>query len=151
MVHTGNVYFERCYGAEFDDKVSPEEREACWNAWLADYTRHQPAHRIDYAMRRLEGIQAGDGTLRLPGISAGPTSAPTDPTIDERMKLRTARVGADVATLERRESDAGGIPHGCDSVCREYAQRCQQQCPPEAPDCSALCIRDGAICSQGCY
>ncbi|MFT3921088.1 MAG: hypothetical protein QM778_01005 [Myxococcales bacterium] len=152
MVHDGNVYFEHCYGAEFNAAVTPMEREACWNAWLADYTRHQPAHRIDYAMRRVEAIQAGDQTLKLPGISTGPSSPPTDPSVSSHMRLRSAHVGAEVATTMHAE-DAGvsAVPHGCHTVCKEYQQHCQANCPPDSPDCRLLCAREEAICSQGCY
>jgi len=151
MVYDGNVYFERCYGAEFNEKVSPADREACWTAWLADYTRHQPAHRIDYAMRRVEAIQAGDQTLRLPSIPGGRSSPPTDPSFNEQMSLRSPRVGAEVATTAPVDPDGGIVPHGCHAACREYEQSCQRGCPAEAPDCKLLCVREEAICNQGCY
>gem|GEM_PF-5107294 len=151
MVHDGNVYFERCYGAEFNDKVSPIEREACWNAWLADYTRHQPAHRIDYAMRRVEAIQAGDGTLKLPGISRGQSAPPTDTSVSSQMKLRSVRVGAEVATTSHEPATKDAVPHGCHSVCRDYQQRCEAVCPDESPDCKLLCVREEEICTHGCY
>jgi hypothetical protein len=150
MVHDGNVYFEHCYGAEFNGEVTPMEREACWNAWLADYTRHQPAHRIDYAMRRVESIQAGEQTLKLPGFAGGQNLPPTDPKVSEHMSLRSARVGAEVATTTVLGHDAG-VPHGCNTVCQDFAQRCEGECPPDSPDCRLLCVREGAICANGCY
>jgi hypothetical protein len=150
MVHDGNVYFEHCYGAEFNEQVTPMEREACWNAWLADYTRHQAAHRIDYAMRRVEAIQGGDGTLKLPGATGGQNTAPTDPTVTDHMSVRSARVGAEVATV-LHAGDAGGVPHGCSAVCQAYGQRCKDVCPADSPDCLLLCTREEAICSNGCY
>lgn len=151
MVHDGNVYFEHCYGAEFNQQVTPMEREACWNAWLADYTRHQPAHRIDYAMRRVEAIQAGEQTLALPGVAGGQKPPPIDPTVASHMSLRSAHVGAEVATTLQREADAGAIPHGCEGACHQYAERCHAGCPRESSDCALLCAREEAICANGCY
>jgi hypothetical protein len=152
MVHEGNVYFEHCYGAEFNDRVTPMEREACWSAWLADYTRHQPAHRIDYAMRRIEAIQAGDQTLKLPGVAGGLTSAPSEPgVVTARPTLRAPRVGAEVATTVSRDADAGAVGHGCQAACQSYEQSCLSTCPPVTSDCRLLCVREKAICREGCY
>jgi hypothetical protein len=160
MVHDGNVYFERCYGAEFDARISPRQREACWSAWLAHYTRHQPAERIDYAMRRVEAIQAGDQTLKLPGFAGGETPAPADPS-QVRVDMRRARVGSEVPTVEARGSareqntdeqhPADGVPNGCGAVCGETGSHCEAGCPADSSDCRRLCVREKEICLRGCY
>src|SRR5262245_32189465 len=54
IVHEGNRYFEHCYGADFDVRVTPAQNLACWQAWIAHYNRFQPSQRVDYAMRRVE-------------------------------------------------------------------------------------------------
>ncbi len=148
MVHTGNFYFEHCYGAEFNPEVSPGEREACWMAWLANYTRHQPAHRVDYAMRRVEAIQAGDQTLLLPGVPGGMSAPPVDPSLPQTASAYPARVGANVATTE---GDAGAPGHGCSESCVGLEGECSLSCPPDTPSCHALCKRDAEICRRGCY
>ncbi len=152
MVHDGNVYFEQCYGAEFNQRVSPELREACWMAWLANYTRHQPAHRIDYAMRRVEAIQTGDQTLFLPGVSGGVSRPPIDSHVAVKARAYQAHLGANVATTVQQEGqDAATPPHGCEASCENLQAECNTTCPPDAPPCQALCKRDAAICRRGCY
>lgn len=153
MVHDGNVYFEHCYGADFNPKVSPEKREACWMAWLADYTRHQAAHRVDYAMRRVEAIQAGAQTLMLSGFPGGQDSAPSDAKTAARFaQPRRARLGTEVATTAQLDGEDAATPgHGCEAVCGQLQSDCNQQCPADLPDCMPLCKRDAAICRRGCY
>jgi hypothetical protein len=155
MLHEGNVYFEHCYGADFDPKVRPEQREACWQAWLADYTRHQPAHRIDYAMRRVEGVQAGELTLRLPGLPGGQSEAPTDPVVARLVATRGAKAGAEVETLLEPPNDRRGHDHeanGCSETCASYQQQCEVACPTsDQPGCRSVCEREHQICLNGCY
>lgn len=48
-----DVYFERCYAADFDTQVPIEERRACWQSWLEHWQRDQAAPRIDYVRERI--------------------------------------------------------------------------------------------------
>ena len=151
MVHDGNVYFEHCYGADFEAKVSDANREACWNAWLAHYTRHQPAHRIDYAMRRVEALQAAEPGMSLPGIpnhgAAEPVSA--DPAAD--VTLEGPKAGAETATLLEHSADSSGIPHGCASACTTLEQACDARCHADTEGCHEGCAAERATCLGGCY
>jgi hypothetical protein len=150
MVHEGNFYFEHCYAADFDAKVSPGNREACWNAWLAHYTRHQAAHRIDYAMRRVEAIQAGEPTLRLPGLPGGQADAPNDAPAAQLLTSHAGVAGKPPETTHGAP-DGGEVSEGCSIVCREFEDRCAAACPAEASACKPLCARDREICLEGCY
>jgi len=79
VVAEGDYYFEQCYGRDFEPRAFDREREACWESWLAHYTRHQPASRVDYALRRVEDLQAGGPQPALPGIGA---PVPIDPGVE---------------------------------------------------------------------
>lgn len=145
-MHEGDVYFERCYGAEFDPRVSHDQREACWEAWLAYYTKAQPAHRVDYALRRTEALQNGESSPALPGLAperaaqggvdAGPSSAH----------------GFSESAYDRvLDGDAGAIPNGCGPACEAHERRCGARCPSESHDCQLGCQQERALCMNGCY
>jgi hypothetical protein len=148
IVHEGDRYFEHCYGADFDRRVTPAQNEACWQAWLAHYTRYQPAHRVDYAMRRMEALQAGEPALKLPGLTrnAHPEVEP-----EHQALLETAQTGAP-PKLAMKTGDAGApaIPNGCTDTCNAYEARCIAECPGEVA-CRHGCTRERAICLGGCH
>jgi hypothetical protein len=147
MVHEGNVYFERCYGADFEAKVPAQQREACWTAWLAHYTRHQPSHRVDYAMRRIENIQAGESTLELPGLKGGQNKPSMDP------KVGKVAHGEHAFAVVQEPADAGPeiLKHGCSEVCDGYEAQCAMACPRDLVSCHNVCARENKICRAGCY
>jgi hypothetical protein len=150
IVYEGDRYFEHCYGADFDRRVTPEQREACWEAWLAHYTRYQPAHRIDYAMRRTEALQAGEPPLGLPGLPGQPDAVPVDSA--EAALLKTAQLGVQPNLPDAPErGDGGDIPNGCVSACDRYEARCQSECEVISVACRHGCTRERAICLGGCY
>jgi hypothetical protein len=149
MVHQGNVYFEHCYSADFDPRADDMQREACWNAWLAHYTRHQPAHRIDYAMRRVEALLGGEPALGLPGLSPG--SLPKDSQAEsELVTLEGPQAGAEAQT--RLESPSvSTVLHGCESTCGTYEETCMSRCKASSAACARTCGREREICLGGCY
>jgi hypothetical protein len=151
MVHDGNVYFEDCYGGDFNPQISDAQREQCWNAWLAFYTRHQPAHRIDYAMRRVEALQSGEPPLELPGITPGVSADDSLGTGGGLVTLEGPRAGAEAATRLDQHASAAGIAHGCQGACSGGETECLGKCPPDVVECRDICKRDRAICMNGCY
>jgi hypothetical protein len=152
MVHDGNVYFEHCYGADFEPNVSDSDREACWNAWLAHYTRHQPAHRIDYAMRRVEALQAAEPGMSLPGIQNHGISEPVPPSADGNVTLEGPKAGAETANvLETSSADNAEIPHGCAAACTVLEQACEKRCPADTAGCHEGCVTERTTCLGGCY
>lgn len=151
MVHEGNGYFETCYAADFNPKLDATQREACWNAWLAHYTRQQPAHRIDYAMRRVESLQSGEPAFSLPGLQQPGGAPPLVPASgSELVTLQGPRAGAEAAT-RLQSSDTTSVAHGCTSLCDTYETRCLASCEGRAGICAAGCEREKAICRGGCY
>ena len=149
MVHEGNVYFEDCYGADFNPRIRDADREACWNAWLAHYTRHQPAHRIDYALRRVEALQAGEPPLVLPGISEDGATAVIDPNADGLVTLQGPRAGAEANTI--LEHDAAPVAHGCGQACGGVETQCLARCASTDLACRDGCALDRSTCLGGCY
>jgi hypothetical protein len=151
MVHDGNVYFEDCYGGDFAPKVTDSQREACWNAWLAHYTRHQPAHRIDYAMRRVESLQAAEPGLSLPGIPNHGAAQPVPANPEGDVTMEGPKAGTETATLLEHRADVAGIPHGCAAACTTLEQQCQTRCPADTVGCTDGCETERATCLGGCY
>jgi hypothetical protein len=151
MVHDGNHYFEHCYGADFNPHVRESDREACWNAWLAHYTRHQPAHRIDYAMRRVEALQSGEPAMGLPGISQAENVAPVDSAAEGLVTLHGPRAGAEVSTILDSHANPQGVDQGCGQACDAAQSVCNSRCPADVPACLDGCKRDRALCLGGCY
>jgi hypothetical protein len=140
LVHDGDRYFEQCYGADFDPDLSKRQKEACWQAWIAHYTRHQPPQRVDYALRRVEAFQSGEPPLALPGLTPG-TPAP----MDDRQLASLVHYAASDAT------DGGQVPNGCLEACAAYEARCVTDCPEDNVSCRHGCTREQAICLGGCH
>lgn len=146
MVHQGNVYFEHCYGADFDPTIPTQDKEVCWSAWLAHYTRHQPGHRIDYAMRRMEALQMGEPSPTLPRHDGSPTEGPKGswpPQTESTVRVSSAELAPN--------GDNPDIPHGCETICRAQHDRCSAGCDAKAEWCEKLCEREQGLCMGGCY
>jgi hypothetical protein len=148
LVHEGDRYFERCYGADFDAKVGVSQKEACWQAWITYYTKHQPAHRVDYALGRIESLQNGDPPPALPGLGTSgeaPGAADAGPADGADAREPGAQGLATMAP------DAGPVPNGCLHFCNEYESRCNARCDHGSLACSANCEHERSVCLQGCY
>ncbi len=151
MVHQGNGYFENCYAADYNPKLQESQREACWNAWLAHYTRHQPAHRIDYALRRVEALEAGEPALGMPGLNEPEQQvAPTATSPATLVTLQGPRAGAEAAT-QLDPSAETSVAHGCAGMCEAYQNRCMTRCQESLGACAKGCEHEKAICLGGCY
>jgi hypothetical protein len=149
LVHDGNRYFEHCYGADFDPGLTVLQKEACWQAWIAHYTRHQPAARVDYAMRRVEALESGEAPLSLPGLSASTRPAPL---ADEAQLASLAR-GTRPPSAGVSDADGGAtaIPNGCLQTCDDFETQCVSRCPEDSMHCRQGCAREHAICLGGCH
>lgn len=150
MVHDGDTYFERCYGADFNAGITQPQREACWQAWIAHYTKHQPAHRVDYALRRIESLQNGEPPPELPGLVAGAIGPAR---VEAELDAVDAAVNNTSSTLlaATTEGDGGSIPNGCLAYCNEYEGACNARCQGASPACFVGCERERTICMKGCY
>jgi hypothetical protein len=142
-VHDGNRYFERCYGADFDPALSTRQKEACWQAWIAHYTRHQPAHRVDYALRRVEAFQNGEPPPGLPGLSPWARAPADDAKLASLVHYAPYATGGD--------GDGGPIPNGCLEACNTFEANCSAACPDDNVSCRNGCIRERSICLGGCH
>ena len=149
-MHDGDKYFEHCYAADFKPHVKPADREACWGAWVAHYTRHQPAHRVDYAMLRIEALQSGEPPPSLPQLTEGPRS-------ETQVQSELAEVDAAATNTSSglltalMDGDAGPVPNGCLNFCNEYEARCRTGCTGRSVECQNGCERERAVCLQGCH
>ncbi|MBI5513252.1 MAG: hypothetical protein HY909_05750 [Deltaproteobacteria bacterium] len=85
FMYEGEAAFEHCYALDFDGEVRPSERQACWRAWLANYTYGAGTERIEYARRHADHATAPTGPapqgLTPPGSGPGvaPSSRVPDP------------------------------------------------------------------------
>lgn len=148
MVHEGDTYFERCYAADFEARVTPEQREACWTAWVAHYTRLQPAHRVDYAMRRVESLQNGEPTPSLPDLpnAIEGNAVVVLPDVDAEVGYRNTELLSALLAV-----DAGPVPNGCLAFCDDYESRCVARCPHGSLECREVCAAERAICLNACH
>lgn len=150
-MHDSDLYFERCYGADFDRQVAPAKKEACWQAWLGHYTRHQPAHRVDYAMRRVEALQNGEPLPTLPGLAgASGNQVPVDPNLSNLVGAGAPRLAA-VSTTTDGGAPLNEIPNGCLEACNTFESSCVSECPSSSVNCRDGCSRERAICLGGCH
>jgi hypothetical protein len=147
LVHEGDRYFERCYGADFDGKVVATQKEACWQAWITYYTKHQPAHRVDYALARIESLQNGEPIPTLPGF----TTEPATPVAKELDEADAAASNVSSQMLATMSPDAGPVPNGCLHFCNEYESDCNARCDHGSLACSSNCERERGLCLRGCY
>ncbi len=148
-MHEGDRYFERCYGADFDARVEPSQKEACWQAWITYYTRHQPAHRVDYALARIESLQNGEVMPNLPGLAGGGEQP-------RQVEQELAQADAAASNVSSQElvtivPDAGPVPNGCLHFCNEYESSCNARCDRGSLTCSANCEHERGVCLRGCY
>jgi hypothetical protein len=84
FIYEGNIRFEHCYRLDFDERIAPSHRRACWVEWSDQFSNGQTRDRLEYAKRRIEMLGAGDGaalSLHLEDPSdAGPSVGSSDPT-----------------------------------------------------------------------
>lgn len=151
MVHDGDTYFERCYGADFDERYPQAQKEACWQAWLAHYTKHQPAHRVDYALRRIEALQNGEPAPELPGLVSGALSHNQVVAELREVDAAVSNTGSGLLASTDAQADGGGIPNGCLHFCNEYEAACSARCQGTSPACFVGCERERDICLHGCH
>ena len=162
LVHEGNRYFERCYGADFAVQVAENAKEACWQAWIAHYTKFQPAHRVDYALGRIESLQNGEPMPTLPGLpgmdaGTGAADDVVDAAVVDAAMVDVAVVddGRDPSAAWLRSpltaGDGGAVPHGCSQYCNHYVSGCFARCSRSNVDCQASCARARDDCLSGCY
>ena len=147
VVQPGNSLWRiarRTYGADIDPRLTVDQKEACWQAWIAHYTRHQPAQRVDYALRRVEAFESGEPPLALPGLTPGTPPPGTDRKLASLVHY--ADYGASV------ETDAGAGSNGCLEACSTYEASCVAACPEEDRNsCRQGCTRERSICLGGCH
>jgi hypothetical protein len=155
MLHEGDTYFERCYGADYAYRVPRDRKEACWQSWIAHYTKHQPAHRVDYALARIEALQNGDPAPVLPGLPrANIDAGAMDASIAEELEAADAAARPPQGWLlspVMTQGDGAVVPNGCANYCEGYASTCEARCAPENAPCQVGCKRERAICLGGCY
>ena len=164
-VQQSNVYFERCYAADFDPRVPLAEKHACWSAWREHYAMGQPPERLSYAQARIYGIEHAESVPGLPGLpeaAIGPrqvtpvtatstTEAPPDPeppAIAERESLhdRRARRRRRVHPLPRTSN-----PICAASACEPSYRACLDTCATQNEACETACEVELQACARGCF
>lgn len=158
MVHQADSFFEQCYSADYDPRVTYEQRQECWAAWLEHYTTGQPPERIDYANLRLTAIESGEQLSPLPGI---PTSAVGTSYTASFFALTSGDgaeqvVDSEIRRIEptRVRDDLPAPPnddHQCADVCRPRWYACIEQCDDPHGPCRDACETEQRTCLAGCF
>jgi hypothetical protein len=122
--------YEACYAADYDPKVSADQRRACWNDWLSDYAKSQPPERIDYAQMRLRQLSSDGSTLPLPDA-------------------------APQALIKREQPYPRRPPtvyptSSCDPLCDARWATCNSYCESKDKSCVAACENEYRVCVGGC-
>ena len=153
-VQQSNVYFERCYAADFDPRVPLAEKHACWSAWREHYAAGQPQERLEYAQARIYAIEHSESVPRLPGLpeaamgprrmtavtAASTTEAPPEPdppAVAEQESLRERRA-------RRRRHRRHPLPRTTNRICATAA------CEPAYRECLDTCARGNEACETAC-
>lgn len=121
-MHRSEVYFERCYAADFDPNVPIAERRACWQDWMVHWQADQPPDRVDYVrerMLRLDPERAAIVALATGSTEpddAAPEIAAEATTVTEVMGREPSELGAppgdvDAGVADAAPSDAS-VPEG---------------------------------------
>ncbi len=153
-VHRSNAYFELCHGADYDALRTPDERGACWRAWLDHYQVGQSPDRIRYAERRLHAASQGLPAEPLPGLQSAAASGAQTPAYLSRALDGTrappppAPRGGAVPPPRRSPPSAYGP---CASVCGPRWGSCIDECEGRDASCGGACEAEHRTCMRGCY
>jgi hypothetical protein len=91
-IYRGDVYFERCYGADLDTRIPVPEKHACWSAWMAEYQAGQPEERVDYARERI--LRLDPARAEIVALAVGGVDGDTVPLTESEPSI-----SSDAATL----------------------------------------------------
>lgn len=149
ILYQGNATFEYCYAADREPSVTTAQRESCWQAWLAHYTRHQNADRVDYALRRIEALQFGD--LATMDTGAADPEAPEDAERTEQQVADDDPIRSQNSLQDYATQGTHPAKKGCKVTCEQLSLRCLHACQPDFEPCLDTCANEERICLGGCY
>jgi hypothetical protein len=173
--YEGEAAFERCYALDYENAVTPGDRQACWSTWLQTYSYGANPDRLDYARGRLTASGNGAPPPTLSSGSApvlAPTSAPPPaPTAAPILANATAPAPALPSAIPPAPTpapaalpitapspttlpeSAGAEPPGtsCANECRSSWRACGGRCTQRDAACEARCDDSFRDCMRGCY
>jgi len=148
MVHQSNTFFERCHSADFDARVTTDQREQCWTVWLQHYTLGQNPERLAYARGRI----AGGEVTPMPGISTAQVGGAYTASF---LAMSSEEVPqGDRPTAPRDEERLPSSPnpdHQCAGVCDPGWDTCIRRCDEPYGGCRDACEIEHRTCLAGCF
>lgn len=172
-VHRSEVYFERCYAADLDQRVPVEERRACWQAWVAHWQHDQDPARIDYVRERL--LRLDPERAALIALATGGSDADPVPLTDTAPAIAAeahrVREASSTTADEARESAGDSVERSVAPPDGQAATRVGAPEPPpreiapsrerrsarapvmpivEPPHCAAACRPSWTSCVARC-
>jgi hypothetical protein len=103
-MHRSEVYFERCYAADFDPAVAIAQRRACWLAWMEHWQADQPPDRVDYVRERV--LRLDPERAAIVALATGADDSPdAAPEIAAEATVMTEAMGRDATGGESAPSD----------------------------------------------
>lgn len=104
-MHRSDVYFERCYAADFDIQVPIEERRACWQSWMEHWQRDQGAPRVDYVRERI--LRLDPAHSAVVALATGDEETPhAAPEIAREATIVVETAGGDATAQDATAQDA---------------------------------------------
>lgn len=157
------VYFERCYAADLDARISATDKHSCWSSWLEHYTIGATDGQRTYARERLEAIALGEPTPRLPGMP----EAALGPRAKTLVTVSSAASAASEPLVEGPRSSEGRgrhsrrnrrippLPHTTNPTCAAAAcestwRSCIDECA-NVRACAVACRIELNTCARGCF
>ncbi|NLY94760.1 MAG: hypothetical protein GXY23_12110 [Myxococcales bacterium] len=137
------AYFEHCHAAERDPRATPDERIACWEAWIAHWSDATSSRsRVAYAESRLRALRAPAIDEPTPH-EAPPTVSPVEPFADVPAPSPAAPPPPRPKADARRQGSTA-----CDSLCLPEYERCRARCATN--ECRNACHAERRVCQLAC-
>lgn len=163
-VAQSQIYFERCYAADFDPRVPLAEKHACWTAWREHYTPGQTPDRVGYCEQRIDAIEHGESVPRLPGLpeaAMGPRRATPILAVSSEEAIAEPQLASldhedDLPARTRRARRPPPLPRTSNVICAQRAcepvwRACVDSCPPGNDPCETACEVELQGCARGCF
>lgn len=114
-MHRSEVYFERCYAADFDPAVPIAQRRACWQGWMAHWQSDQPPDRIDYVRERV--LRLDPESSAIVALATGTTeTADAAPDIAAEATTVTEAMGRDASDAAEGPTETTPVAEGTPAI-----------------------------------
>lgn len=161
-MHRSDMYFERCFAADFDLRISVEERRACWQAWMEHWQRDQSVERVDYVRERIFRMDPAHSevvALATGDVESEPSMSvlELEPASGQVMSESTMTIASSTELVESTPIAPAEVvdePPAPPSTIAPAHERRRTRIPPlprtASPHCGEACRPSWTQCSSRC-